>query len=232
MIRSLSLALGDLLDPRLLGIVMRSLVITLLIFVGLGLLLAWALNGADPCAWLSDATCELGTAASGLGAFLLAVLLLWLLFPAVAIGVISAYMDRIIGLVETRHYPEAAVRARPIGWSAGLALGLRSALRLLLYNLIALPLYLVLLVTGVGTIIAFLLVNGLAFGRDLGEMVAARHGDRAARRAWLRASRGDRALIGLVVSAVFLVPFANLFAPVLGAAMIVHAYHGGQKSRR
>ena len=106
MIRSLSLALGDLLDPRLLGIVVRSLIVTLLIFVGLGLLLAWALNGADPCAWLSDATCELGTAASGLGAFLLAVLLLWLLFPAVAIGVISAYMDRIIGLVETRHYPK------------------------------------------------------------------------------------------------------------------------------
>ena len=232
MIRSFPLALGDLLDPRLLAVVVRSLIVTLLIFIGLGFLLAWALNGVDPCAWFGNATCALGTAASGLGAFLLAILLLWLLFPAVAIGVISAYMDRVIGLVETRHYPNAAACARPIGWTAGLALGLRSALRLLLYNVIALPLYLALLITGVGTIIAFLLVNGLAFGRDLGEMVALRHGDRAERRAWLRASRADRAVVGLIVSAVFLVPFANLFAPVLGAAMIVHTYHGGQERRR
>ena len=231
MIRSLSLALGDLADPRLIGIVVRSLLVTLLIFVGLGFLFAWALNGADPCGLIGDATCQLGPAASSFGAIILAALLLWFLFPAVAIGVISAYMDRIIGLVEARHYPEASLRARPIGLIAGLALGLRSVLRLLVYNLIALPLYLVLLLTGVGVIIAFLLVNGLAFGRDLGEMVAARHGDRASRRAWLRASRADRALIGLIVSAIFLVPFLNLLAPVLGAAMIVHAFHGGRGGR-
>ena len=225
MIRALALAIGDLADPRLLGLFFRSLLVTLLVFVGLGVTLAWAFDGADPCAWLGDGGCELGLTASSLGAILLAGLGLWLLFPAVAIGVISTYMDRIIALVEARHYPAAAAQARPIGWSAGAALGFRSALRLLVYNLIALPLYLVLLVTGVGTIIAFVIVNGLAFGRDLGEMVAARHGDRSTRAAWLRSSRSGRAAIGMAVTVIFMVPFVNLLAPILGATMIAHYYH-------
>ncbi|KKC27495.1 EI24 domain-containing protein, partial [Sphingomonas sp. SRS2] len=91
-------------------------------------------------------------------------------------------------------------------------------------NLVALPFYVLLLVTGIGPLILFVLVNGAAFGRDLGEMVAARHGDRASRRAWLAGSRGGRMLIGSMVTALFLVPFANLIAPVLGVAMTTHFY--------
>jgi uncharacterized protein involved in cysteine biosynthesis len=231
MIRALALAIGDLADPRLLGVLLRSLLVTLLIFVGLGVILTWALDGADPCAWWGDGGCELGLAASSLGAVLLAAMGLWLLFPAVAIGVISTYMDRIIALVEARHYPAAAARARPIGWGAGAALGLRSTLRLLAYNIVALPLYLILLVTGVGTIVAFVIVNGLAFGRDLGEMVAARHGDGSARKEWLRSSRSARAAIGMIVTAIFMVPFVNLLAPILGATMIAHHYHRPQAAR-
>jgi uncharacterized protein involved in cysteine biosynthesis len=104
-------------------------------------------------------------------------------------------------------------------------------LRLLAYNIVALPLYLILLVTGVGTIVAFVIVNGLAFGRDLGEMVAARHGDGSARKEWLRSSRSARAAIGMIVTAIFMVPFVNLLAPILGATMIAHHYHRPQAAR-
>ena len=78
--------------------------------------------------------------------------------------------------------------------------------------------------TGVGTIIAFVIVNGLAFGRDLGEMVAARHGDRSTRAAWLRSSRSGRAAIGMAVTVIFMVQFVKLLAPILGAKMIAHYY--------
>jgi uncharacterized protein involved in cysteine biosynthesis len=104
-------------------------------------------------------------------------------------------------------------------------LGLRSAGRVIVYNLIALPFYLLLLVTGIGPLILFVIVNGIAFGRDLGEMVAARHGDAAARQAWLGATRLQRMLIGSTVTGLFLVPVANLLAPVFGAAMTVHLFH-------
>jgi uncharacterized protein involved in cysteine biosynthesis len=226
MIRSVLLALDDLGDRRVLGILARSLLVTALIFAVLGVVLGWALHGADPCAlWSDEYRCPLGGGASGFGAFLLTACLLWFLFPAVAIGVISAYMDRIVAAVEARRYPEARASARPVGWTRGALLGLRSSLRLLLYNLVALPFYALLLVTGVGTVLLFVAVNGLAFGRDLGEMIAARHLDREARRAWLRSTRTNRAVMGVIVTGVFLLPIVNLLAPVLGAAIATHLFH-------
>ena len=61
--------------------------------------------------------------------------------------------------------------------------------------------------------------------RDLGELAAARHGNRATRHAWLRATRGQQHLIGTVVSVLFLVPFANLLAPVVGTAAAIHLFN-------
>ncbi|MDO6413216.1 EI24 domain-containing protein [Sphingomonas sp. BIUV-7] len=225
MLRVLPLSLIDLTQPRILAILFRSLFVTLLIFLGLGIGAVWALDGADPCLWWSGQSCEFGLSASGLGALVITVLGIWLLFPAVALGVIAAYSDRIVATVEALHYPDAAAAARPAGVGGGLVLGLRSAGRLLVYNLIALPFYLLLLVTGVGTIVLFVLVNGVAIGRDFGEMVAARHGDGPLRREWLRATRGERAAIGIIITSLFLVPIVNLIAPLLGATMATHLFH-------
>lgn len=231
MIRALFLAFDDLGDRRILAILLRSLLVTLLIFAVLGVALGFLLEGADPCGMLSaDDSCPLGGSASGFGAFLLTAVLVWFLFPAIAIGVISAYMDRIVAVVEARRYPQALATARPLGLAQGAWLGLRSSLRVILYNLIAAPFYLLLLVTGVGTPILFVAVNGVAFGRDLGEMVASRHGDRATRKAWLAGTRAQRAGVGAIVTGLFLVPIVNLIAPVLGAAMATHLYHGRDRS--
>jgi uncharacterized protein involved in cysteine biosynthesis len=225
-LRILSLAIGDLADSRILAILRRSLLVTLLIFIALGVVMAWALEGADPCGWIGSVhSCEFGLSASGLGAILLTALAIWLLFPAVALGVIAAYSDQIVAAVEARHYPEALANARPLGLIPGMVLGLKSTARLILYNLVALPLYLILLLTGIGTVIAFLLVNGIAIGRDFGEMVAIRHGDRTSRTAWLATTRSKRALIGIIAAGLFLVPIANLLAPVIGAAMATHLFH-------
>ncbi len=227
MIRAFTLALGDLADPAILRLLVRSLAVTLLLFVAIGVALVFLLKGLDPCAlWSWRDSCRLGFSAGGFSAALLTAILLWLLFPAVAIGVISAYADRIIAVVEARHYPAASASARPLGWMRGAVLGLRSGLRVLIYNLIALPFYILLLITGVGTPILVIAVNGIALGRDFGEMVVARHGDRASRTTWLRATRGERALMGVAVAAMFLVHFANLLAPVLGAAAMAHLFHG------
>lgn len=224
MIQALLLAIGDLADARILRILLLSLLITLLLFTGAGIAGGWMLNGVDPCGWLLDDSCPLDASASGFGALLLTLLGIWFLFPAIAIGVISGFVDRIAEAVERRHYPEALAGARPMGIAAGAWLGLRSSARLILYNLVALPFYILLIVTGIGPLILFVAVNGLALGRDLGEMVAARHGDRAGRVLWLDRTKGQRALMGIIVTGIFLVPFVNLLAPVIGAAMATHLY--------
>lgn len=224
MTRIVSLALSDLADGRIIGLLARSVLVTLLIFLLLGIAIGWALAGSDPCAMFGDMECALDATASGISAVLLTLLGLWFLFPAVALGVMCAYVDRIAAIIEARHYPIDAARARKAGIGGAALLGLRSAGRVLLYNVVALPFYILLLVTGIGPLILFVLVNGAAFGRDLGEMVAGRHADRAGRRIWLRESRASRMLIGSFVTTLFLVPFANLIAPVLGVAMTTHLY--------
>ena len=95
----------------------------------------------------------------------------------------------------------------------------------LVLGLLAIPVYLLLLFTGIGPLVLFVVVNGLAFGRDLAELAAARHGDRASRRAWVKSTRGEQALMGTLVSVMFLLPFVNLIAPVVGTAMAIHLFN-------
>lgn len=225
MLSALGLALSDLGDRRILAIMLQALAVALFIFVVLAALLFWLLAGADPCSLIGIDSCPLDAGSSALGAVGLTLLGASFLFPAVAIAVIATFTDRIAAAVEQRHYPDAAREARPIGLGRGALLGLRSAGRLILFNLIAVPFYVLLLITGVGPFILFVIVNGIAFGRDLAELAAARHGDRASRRAWLKSTRGQQHLVGLVVSTLFLVPFANLLAPILGAGAGVHLFN-------
>jgi uncharacterized protein involved in cysteine biosynthesis len=56
-------------------------------------------------------------------------------------------------------------------------------------------------------------------------MVAIRHLRGEALSKWLSATRGQNALLGLAATALFMIPFANLLAPVLGAAMATHLFH-------
>jgi len=225
MLSALIKAIGDLFIPRILAILVRSLAITVAIFVALAFLLGWAFIGADPCGWLDMDACPLGGAAGSIGGIVAAALAFWFLFPAVGFGVLAAFAEDVIAAVETHHYPGSAAAARRLGFGGTALLGLKSSARLLLVNVVALPFYLILLVTGIGPLILFVIVNGWAAGRDLGEMVAFRRGDRDARRRWLYDSRWDRSGIGVACACLFLVPLLNLLAPVIGAAAVTHLYH-------
>ena len=225
MLRAIGLAVADLGNRRVLAIVLQSLGIALLIFAGLAAAAAWFLSGSDPCGAVGLDSCPLDAGSGTLTALLLTLLAAWFLFPAVALTVIMTFADRIGRTIEEIHYPAAAQSARPIGIAGGLGMGLRSGGRLLLVNLIALPFYLLLLVSGVGPFILFVIVTGFAFGRDIGELAAARHGDRESRRAWLRSTRSQQYWIGVLVSVLFLVPFANLVAPVIGVAAGIHLFN-------
>ena len=225
MFRALGLALADLANRRVLAILLEATAISLVIFALLAGLLVWLFTGADPCALVGMSSCPLGFASGLLGAAAVTLIAAWFLFPAVAITVITTFGERIAAAIEERHYPEAAKASHRIRLVSGLLIGLKSAGRLLLFNLIALPFYFLLLVTGVGPFILFVIVNGIAFGRDIAELAAVRHGDRASRRAWLKDTRGQQHMIGVVVSILFLVPFANILAPLIGTAAGIHLFN-------
>lgn len=225
MIRAVALAFTDLGRGPVLVIMLQAIAISILVFMLVAGVLIWLLTGEDPCAFAGLGTCRMGIGGGAIGAIGLTLLAAWFLFPAVALAVIATFTDRIAGAVEREHYPEAAGNAQRVGVGRGLLIGLKSAGRLILFNLIALPFYLILLVTGVGPFILFVIVNGIAFGRDAAEIAAARHGDHASRRAWLKATRGQQHLIGVLISVLLLVPFVNLLAPVLGTAAGIHLFN-------
>ena len=226
MFAALPLAIAQLGDPRIRRVLFKSLLVTLALFLLAGVLLAWLLVGSNPCGiGPLDYRCEIGTGAGTAAALVLGVLGLWFMFPAIAIGVIGFFADEVVEAVEARHYPAAAQSGRNPSLGGSVNLGLRSAGRLLLWNLLALPFYLLLMVTGIGPFILFFLINAIALGRDLGEMVAVRHLDGEALRGWLTHSRGRRLLLGFGVTLLFTIPFVNLLAPVLGAAVATHLYH-------
>lgn len=226
MFTALPLAIAQLGDPRIRRVLAKSLLLTLALFILVGSLLGWLLVGSNPCGvGPLDYRCEIGTGAGTAAALVLGLLGLWFLFPAIAIGVIGFFADEVVEAVEARHYPAAAASGRNPSVARSIGLGLRSAGRLVLWNLLALPFYLLLMVTGVGTFILFFAINAIALGRDLGEMVAVRHLDGEAQRRWLAHSRGRRLMLGFGATLLFTIPFVNLLAPVLGAAVATHLYH-------
>lgn len=220
MFRALFLSLGQLGDPRVVRVLARSMAVTLALFALLGFGTWWGTQ-ALLAHWV-------GWGATGLAAafaLFVTLLALWLLFRAVAVAVVGLFADDVVAAVEARHYPAALATARALPFAQALAMGLRSAARVVAVNLIALPLYIVLLATGVGTAAAFFVVNGWLLGRDLGDMVAVRHLRGPALRQWRRAHRGERFLLGLGGTALFVVPVVAIAAPVLGAAMATHLFH-------
>ncbi|WP_194953150.1 EI24 domain-containing protein [Sphingopyxis solisilvae] len=213
---ALLLALRDLPQPRVLKILAQSLALTLLLLVAAGIAIYVAAH------WAFDHWQWLGTAERDMAGVLVILLIIagsWLLFRAVAIVVVGLFADAIVADVEERHYPAAAARAVDVGWGQNIRLALASLARLIGGNLLALPFYILLLVTGIGTPILALLVNALLLGRDLEAMVRARHPDRP------RFDRPTRWSLGLLSAASFVVPVANLLAPIVSAAMAVHMLH-------
>jgi uncharacterized protein involved in cysteine biosynthesis len=219
-VHALLLALRDLPSPRVLRILAASLALTLLVFVLAGaaffLGARWALVHWQ---WLAGASLDL----AGIVIILALIAASWLLFRAVAIVVVGLFADGIVADIETRHYPAAARRAVDVGWRQNIRLALASLTRLILGNLVALPFYILLLVTGIGTLLLALAVNALLLGRDLEAMVLARHPGQP------RFDRSARWSLGLLSAASFLVPVANLLAPIAGAAMAVHMLHLGKR---
>lgn len=230
MIHAFFLSLGQLFDRPILAVFVKSILLTLVLFAAVSVGMWFGMHAlADGiAAWLggwsgSDAFADIAT-------IVLVIFAHWLMFRAIAVAVVGIFADEVVAAVEAKYYPAAHAQARDVPLGRSIAMGLGSALRLIAVNLLLSPLYLILLVTGVGTALAFFLVNAWLLGRDLGDMVAARHMPRGDLRGWRRRTGIGRFALGAVGTGLFLVPILNLIAPVLGAAMATHAFHRGRRA--
>lgn len=209
-------ALPQILLPGIRAVLWRTLGLTLLVFVGLGIGGWWGLRLLfRETGWL-EADGLSGAVIAGL----IAILCLWLLFRAVAVAIVGLYAERIVAVIERASYGERHAAARIVPATEGARVAIRSAVRAIGWNLAALPLYLLLLATGVGVPLLFIGVNSYLLGRDMAELVEGRHPDLP------RFSAGQRWQIGFVSALLFIPPVVNLLAPILSVAMAAHMFHG------
>jgi len=160
----------------------------------------------------------LETAVDALG-WIAALVVAVLLFPAVAVTVVSFMLEDIARAVEARHYP-ALPPARSQGLAEATAGAIRLALIALLLNAFALPLYFV----PVLNVFVFYGLNGYLLGREYFELVAGRRLEPAAVRAMWRRYRGRLCLAGMAIAFMLSIPIVGWAMPTVATAFALHRF--------
>jgi uncharacterized protein involved in cysteine biosynthesis len=207
----------------------KSVLITLAIFLLAGAALWWALDALIEQWIIASLPDDYSNAVAGIVAVSIAFLAGWLLFRIVALAVLQFFADEIVIAVEQKHYPAAAENARKLPFAEDAANSLQGAWRALLFNILAAPIALFLIFTAIGPAIIFWLVNAVLLGRELTDMGWIRH--RSSPQYHAPVGAIERVALGGAVAVLMAVPFANLLAPVIGAAAATHLVQSKLGSR-
>lgn len=217
MIRALLKSIAQLGDPRLRRVLRLGILGALASYI---LLLVAVWIALHRIQFFQDYWADLGTDLI-IGVVSLVVPLFF--FPAVTTALVSLALDSVADAVEDRHYP-GLPRPRLQNWREIIGGSLRFLGISLAVNLLALPVYVLLMFTGL-TVIAATVINGYLLGREFFEIAALRRLPPADARTMWRSHLGMLWLNGCVIAFLFSVPIINLTAPILATAMMIHHFH-------
>ncbi len=204
-------AIGQLSDPRIVRVLVRSLLLSAAVFVALWASVAWLLTNTTLTSYWGLET--LLDVLGGAGALVAT----FFLFPVVVSAFLGLFLESVARAVELRHYPSLP-EPRGLGLVAGSFASLRFVAAALLVNLALLPF----LLAPVLYPFAWLLANAYLLSREHFELVAMRRMDARSARDLRRRHRIALLLGGSVAAAMFAVPGLNLLAPVLVTMAMTH----------
>lgn len=228
-IRSLVKACRQLNDPAVLRLLAKTALVTAGVFAALGIGIWWAIDAAIERWVTANLPNDYGETAAGIIALFVGLIAAWLWFRLVAVAVLQFFADEVVAAVEARHYPGAAQHARKLPFARDLANALRGMGRTIGINLLALPVVIALMITGIGPALVLIAVNGWLLGRELTDMAWLRHcGDAPGANP---VAKGQRFVLGVSIAALMLVPFAGLIAPIVGAAAGTHLVHHAKRDQ-
>ena len=214
MFASLGKTIVSFFDGTLRGVAIRSVLLTLGLFILLLVAAEFALQHLPTMGahWV-NLTLE------ALAPILMLLLVIILGAPVAALFA-SFYLDRVAARIEARRYPSdpPAQETKLIG---GVSAGLRYAVLLILANAALLPVDVEL--PGISEFLT-LLVNGWLLGREYFELAALRHMSRASAVALRRKNGGALFLAGLLIATMTALPFVDLVAPLFGTVLMVHLF--------
>ena len=214
---ALGKALGQLDDPRIHAVILKSLGLTVLVLILLGAGL-WETAG-----WLAAGLAHWVDWLARFGTLAVTLLLAWIFFPSVVTIFVGLFLEDVASAVEDRFYP-GRPPARRQSLAALLVTGFRFGAVAIFLNLVLLPAYLLTLLFPPLYLLVFYAVNGYLLGRAYFELVAYRRLDERAADALRRASRGQVTLAGVLVALMLTIPVFNLFAPVVATAFALHLF--------
>jgi CysZ protein len=211
MIHAYLRALAQLGDPAFRQPLLLGLAAAAAVFAALWAAILWTLTKTSvfDTAWLDTVLDAFGGLA--------AIILTFLLYPAVVAAVMGLFLERAIIAVERRHYP-AMPAPRSASTTEQLGRSLRLVVLALLLNLLALPIYLIPFLN----LVVFYALNGYLLGREYFEMVAQRRLDPPALRQLWRQRRAGILMLGIGAAFISTIPVVNLAAPLIAAAAMTH----------
>ncbi len=230
--RALALALRQITDKRLFGILLLALAIAATA-TGPFLLMVAALFGFLDLILPNSLTLPLlgrvdfpGMFSDGI--FSGTAWLFWTyLISPLTVAIVGALLDPIVAAVEDRHYPNLP-RVRHRGLFATFGYAIRFLFLMLGISLVA---WIVAWLTPVPASVVFVLASGYLIAREYFETVAVRRiSDRNAKRA-VHTHLPTVWLVGCLVALALNIPVVNLIAPIVGVAAFTHLFHWLQHSR-
>ncbi|MBD9525712.1 MULTISPECIES: EI24 domain-containing protein [Paracoccus] len=218
---ALTRAWGDLLRPRIFGVVVLGVALTLVLFVALQAAAFWAVRLFAPetlsLPWIGEVT--LGPALSWGTLLLFPIMSIFLMAPVTA-GFAGLFAERVADAVEETHYP--GIKGLPVNFMDGLweSLAVMGAvIGVTLLTLVLTPFI------GPFASILFYLANGWLLGREFFQMAARRHLHAPQANALRQRMLRQSTTLGVLLTLLVTIPFVNVLVPVLAAAGFTHLYH-------
>jgi CysZ protein len=143
-----------------------------------------------------------------------------LLFPSFIPLIASLFEERVATDIEKLNYPAANV-THPLSLRPAVLHGLYFSTKMLLLNLILLPLYFIPVVN----FFAYCPLNAYLLARDRFEVVALRYTTPAESKALFKKNRLRLWVVGGVLLIFGYLPFIKLLAPFISIAIMVHSFH-------
>lgn len=219
---ALARGFGDIFLPKNLLILFVSAALSLALAVGLWYLLrGWLIDPKFGMGWLNWLIRHGGRLA------LIVVLLFFL--PVIMNIVAGCFTDLVVNAVEKARYPDLP-KARHQSPGELIGYVVKFTALMIGINLLALPIYLLLIVFTITAPLAFLFawaVNGYLLGRSNYELVAQRRLTLPKMHEWRQKETGGRVFrAGFIIAALSTIPFVNLIMPVWAACYFTHLFHG------
>ena len=212
-------SLNDLTSPEFRGVLLKSIGLTLALFIGVlvGVEVLLSFVTLVPWPWLQTVI-ALGTGLGLLAAFF------FLMAPVTALFA-GLFLDWVASRVEARHYPHHR-KGKALSTLTALAFGVKFAAVSLAVNIVVLPLV---FFAGFG-IALLVLANAYLISREYFEMAATRFMSPQAASSLRKANFVKIYVAGLVPAILALIPIVNLVVPLFATSFFVHIFKSVQGS--